>query len=44
MNMRRRRGWEGKCEGEGGRGNLRLDGAFPALSFTAANFMRSYSV
>jgi hypothetical protein len=34
--MRRKRGWERKREGEGGRKNLRLDGVSPALSLTFA--------
>src|SRR6476469_8166969 len=34
--MRRRKGWEGEREREGGEGNLRLDGSCPALPLASA--------
>jgi len=34
--MRRKLGWQGECEREGGEENLRLDGVFPALPFASA--------
>jgi hypothetical protein len=35
--MRRKLGWEGEREREGGEENLRLDGVFPALPFASAD-------
>jgi hypothetical protein len=36
MKMRRKKGWEGECEENGGRENWRLAGVFPALPLTFA--------